>query len=56
MNTGKARAIFEDIYSDNIDVEDKLLAIQEVVDMPTHNSIKKADAIKALKWLIEEYI
>lgn len=41
MNIGKASAIFKDIHNEETEVEDKITAIQEVIDMPTHNSITK---------------
>lgn len=41
MNIGKATAIFKDIHNEETEVEDKITAIQEVIDMPTHNSITK---------------
>ena len=51
-----AMAIIKDIRSDEIDPEDKLTAIQEVLDMATHNGVAKADLLEALRWLVEEYI
>ena len=39
MNIGKASAIFKDIHNEETEVEDKITAIQEVIDMPTHNSL-----------------
>ena len=51
-----AMTIFKDIHNDDVDPEDKLTAIQEVLDMETHYSITKADLLEALRWLVEEYI
>lgn len=51
-----AMAIFKDIYNDDMDPEDKLTAIQEVLDMATHNSVTKADLLEVLRWLVEDYI
>lgn len=56
MNIGKASAIFKDIHNEETEVEDKITAIQEVIDMPTHNSITKKRMLEVLHWLIEEYI
>lgn len=56
MNIGKATAIFKDIHNEETEVEDKITAIQEVIDMPTHNSITKKSMLEVLHWLIEEYI
>ena len=39
MNIGKACAIFEQIESERYTDEEKLLAIREVIEMPTHNGI-----------------
>ena len=52
----KASAIFKDIHNEETEVEDKITAIQEVIDMPTHNSITKKSMLEVLHWLIEEYI
>ena len=51
-----AIATIKDIHSDEIDPEDKLTAIQEVLDMATHNGVTKADLLEVLRWLVEEYI
>lgn len=51
MNVGKACAIFEQIKSERYTDEEKLLAIHEVIEMPTHNWITKDTILNALKWL-----
>ena len=51
-----AMTIFKDIHNDEIDPEDKLTAIQEVLDMATHNGVTKADLLEVLRWLVEDYI
>lgn len=51
-----ATEIIKNIHSDEIDPEDKLTAIQEVLDMATHNGVAKADLLEALRWLVEDYI
>ncbi len=56
MTKGKATAIVKTILTDDTDPEDKLLAIQEVVDMETHNSVTKQDLINCLLWLLEDYL
>lgn len=56
MIKAKALAIVKDIYRDDTDPEDKLLALQEVVEMETHNSITKAELIDSLRWLLEDYL
>ena len=56
-NTTKktAREIFVDIYGD-ADTEDKLTAIQEVLDGNQAEKVTKSDVVQVLTWLIEEYI
>lgn len=56
MTKGKAAAIAKNIHADDIEVEDKLTAIQELVDLETYNGITKKDLLEMLRWLIEEYI
>lgn len=56
MTKAKAREILKNISSDEIDPEDKLLAIEEVTEMETHNSFTKKQMVDALRWLINEYI
>ena len=34
----------------------KLSAIQEIVEMETHNSITKQELIDALRWILEVYL
>lgn len=38
-----------------IALQSKVLAIEYVADMETHNSITKNELIKALRWLFEHY-
>lgn len=54
MNIGTACAIFEQLDSDKYTDEEKALAIYKVMNMPTHNSITKADMLKAIKWLLDK--
>lgn len=56
VTKSKIKEILNNISSDEIDPEDKLLAIEEVTEMETHNSITKRQIINALDWLINEYI
>ena len=54
MNVGKACAVFEQVESDGYTDEEKLIAIEMVLDMP------KDTILKAFRWLwnyaIEEEI
>ena len=56
MTKTKAKMILNNIFEDDVDPEEKLLAIQEIVDMETHNSVTKQQMIDALNWLINDYI
>lgn len=51
MNIGKANAVFENIASDRYTDDEKLIAIETVLDMSTHNGITKDTILNALKWL-----
>lgn len=51
MNIGKAIAIFLQIDSNKFSDEEKAEAIFLVMNMATHNSIKKDNMLAALKWL-----
>lgn len=50
MNIGKACAVFEQINSEKYEEQEKLNAIKQVIEMPTHNSISKAEIINAFRW------
>lgn len=53
MNCGKACAIFEQLESDKYSENEKLTAIKEVLDMPTHNGVTKDKILSAFRWLYE---
>lgn len=53
MSIGTARWIFERINQGPYTDEEKLEAIKNVVGMETHNAIKKADMVTAIRWLLE---
>lgn len=53
MNIGKACAIFEQLESDKYSENEKLTAIKEVLDMPTHNGITKDKILGTFRWLYE---
>lgn len=57
MITKKAIEIARDIHSEEIEVEDKLTAIQDIVELDNiPRSVRKEDLAEMLRWLIEEYI
>ena len=51
MNIGKAVAICENLDSEKYSLEEKALAIREVMNMPTHMGVKKDTLIEMIKWL-----
>lgn len=56
MTRREAKNLFRNIEESNADPEDKLMAIQDVLDMETHNSITKQEILSALRWVVEEYL
>lgn len=57
MITKKAIEISRDIHNEEIEVEDKLTAIQDIVELDSiPRSVRKEDLAEILRWLIEEYI
>lgn len=56
VSLGKAIEIVE-LYLDDesIPLQSKVIAIEKVANMETHNSITKAVLVKALRWLYEHY-
>ena len=57
MITKKAIEIARDIHNEEIEVEDKLTAIQDIVELDNiPRSVRKEDLAEMLRWLIEEYI
>jgi hypothetical protein len=40
---------------DSIAIPSKVLAIEKVAEMETHNSITKDELVKALRWLFRHY-
>lgn len=53
MSTGTACWIFEQIEQEIYSDEEKMEAIRIVVEMETHNAIKKAEMVTAIRWLLE---
>lgn len=51
MNTGRAKAIFDNIENATESMEEKGLAIRTVLDMETHNSVTKAQILKVMDWM-----
>ena len=51
MNTGKARAVFENINSDKYSDILKAMAIYRVMHMETHNAVTKTSMLEVIKWL-----
>lgn len=55
MTIGAAVAIVKYHLTDDAPPETKATAIEMVAGMETHNSIKKDELIKALRWLFDTY-
>ena len=53
MNIGVACAIFKPIDSTKYTEDEKIQAIQLVLDMPTHNGITKDKILAAFRWLFK---
>lgn len=51
MSIGKAVAICDNLESERYSLEEKALAIQEVMNMPTHMGVKKDTLVGMIKWL-----
>lgn len=51
MNIGKAKAIFDNINSNQYTIEEKGMAIDTVINMETHNSVTKTQMLYVLRWL-----
>lgn len=57
MAIKKAIEIVKDIHSEETEVEDKLTAIQDIVELDrVPKNVRKEDLVEMLRWLIEEYI
>lgn len=53
---GQAWAIVKNGLDDErIPLQTKVLAIEKVAEMETHNSITKDDLVRALRWLFAHY-
>jgi len=56
ISPGEAWAIVKYyLDDDSIAIQSKVLAIEKVAEMETHNSITKDELVKALRWLFRHY-
>lgn len=53
MNKGIAYAIFNDIKSEKYTPIEKVIAINEILGMETHNSVTKEKIIDAFRWFCD---
>lgn len=53
MPKKKALEIFHNLKSQEYTAEEKLEAVIEVAQMPTHNSVKKADMVDAILFMAD---
>ena len=51
MNIGRAVGIVKQILNENYTDEEKALAIYQVMNMPTLNSVTKDELVKVVYWL-----
>lgn len=56
MTKKMALDIFKNIYDENVEPEDKLAAIQEVLELESNRVATKEKVLDALRWVMEEYI
>ena len=43
------------LYDEDVSFKSRVLAVEKVANMETHNSIKKDELIVALRWIFEHY-
>ena len=56
VNLGDACVIVKRLINDDsIAIQTKVIAIEKVARMETHNSITKDDLIKSLRWLYDHF-
>lgn len=55
MKIGQAYKILDNINSDEYTVDEKAMAIREILDMETHNGVTKPVLLKAMNWLWNEH-
>lgn len=56
VNLGDACVIVKRLINDDsIAIQTKVIAIERVARMETHNSITKDDLIKSLRWLFDHF-
>lgn len=56
VSFGEAYRIFKhSLDDDSIGYKTKVLAIEKISEMETHNSITKAELVNALRWIFANY-
>lgn len=56
VSFGMAVDIFKNkLQNESIPFETRILAIEKVADLETHNSITKQELVNALRWIFEHY-
>lgn len=52
----QAHSVFKErLDDDSIPIETKIIAIRQVAEMETHNSITKDELVGALRWIFDHY-
>lgn len=55
MTRGNAKLVFDNINSDEYSDSVKALAIYEILNMETHNSVTKNSMLKVIRWLWDRH-
>jgi hypothetical protein len=56
VSLGDAIVVVKDLLDDDtIALQTKILCIEKVAEMETHNSVTKDELIHALRWIFEHY-
>lgn len=56
MEVSQAKKIFKEIEHSNEEVEEKLIAIQTLLDRGAFRNITKSECIGGLRWIMEQYL
>jgi len=49
------RIVKHSLNDDSVSIQKKVLAIEKISEMESHNSITKTDLVNALRWLFAHY-
>lgn len=43
------------LYDEDVSFKSRVLAVEKVANMETHNSVTKEELVRALRWMFENY-